>query len=256
MSVLTAPACSVFAASLLRKKTLELKSKIGNGHGTPVDAHDVMMAKYLHDSISIFHKAKPTRNLKHVHCMLQARFRGIISQLIVPGCEKTKHEYQGEEHNYKRDVGAQTSAEEHETNERHDDGVVSLSGIIFLAQSTGHRDPVDGRGVGGGYAVQRIVEKSEVDPVHAEDYEDGEGEAVTEYEFADSGDGHGDAAEHVEGSADGDEGGGGGALEGEEREDGGGEGDEEAEEAEEGGISWMGLVGWDWGGEKEKEKEK
>lgn len=178
--------------------------------------------------------------------MLQARFRGIVSQLIIPGCEKTKHEYQGEEHNYERDVSAQTSAEEHETNERHDDGVVSLSGIILLAQSTGHRDPVDGRGVGGGYAVQRIVEKSEVDPVHAEDYEDGEGEAVAEYEFADSGDGHGDTAEHVEGSADGDEGGGGGALEGEEREDGGGEGDEEAEEAEEGGVSCMGLEGEVW----------
>ena len=69
MSVLTAPACSVFAASLLRKKTLELKSKIGNGHGTPVDAHDVMMAKYLHDSISILFVA----HLGHVESRKEIR---------------------------------------------------------------------------------------------------------------------------------------------------------------------------------------
>lgn len=103
--------------------------------------------------------------------------------------------------------------------------------------------------------MEGIVEVSIVDPVHAEDYEDGKGEGVAQHEFADAGDDHGDAAEHVEGSADGDEGRGGGALEGEQREDGGGEGDEEAEEPEEGGISWGGSVGqwvgWVWIGEGE-----
>ena len=41
------PACSVLAASLFLPPNFVLRSKTGSGHGTPVAAQDVMIAKYL-----------------------------------------------------------------------------------------------------------------------------------------------------------------------------------------------------------------
>jgi hypothetical protein len=46
LSFFTAPACSS-AKALLWAKTFWLRSKTGRGHGTPVEAQTVMMARYL-----------------------------------------------------------------------------------------------------------------------------------------------------------------------------------------------------------------
>jgi hypothetical protein len=41
------PACSVLAAFSLWAPIFVLRSNTGSGHGTPVEAQDVMIAKYL-----------------------------------------------------------------------------------------------------------------------------------------------------------------------------------------------------------------
>ena len=84
----------------------------------------------------------------------------------------------------------------------------------------------------------RVVRIGCVNPVRAIDDEDDEGERVAKDELADAGNVHSDAAEEVEGAADGNEGCRVGAFELKKAEHGRGERDKETEDTEQGRITW------------------
>ena len=150
--------------------------------------------------------------------------------MVVGSSEKAEEKDQGEEDDDERDVGAEGTEHEDERDKRHDYIVVGLTRIPRPAGRTI-------RAVCGDEGVGWVVGIGCVDPVRAVDDEDDEGESVAKDELADTGNVHGDAAEEVEGAADGHEGCRVGSLELEKTEHGRGERDEETEDAEQGWVT-------------------
>lgn len=82
-----------------------------------------------------------------MRCMLYTRNCRIIAQGIVSRGEKAEDKDQGREHNDEWNISPQTSTQEQESNDGHHHIVIALSSVEFLAQGTGDRLAVDGRGV-------------------------------------------------------------------------------------------------------------
>lgn len=119
--------------------------------------------------------------------------------------EEREEEDDAEEDEDEGHVGAQTAAEEAESYEGHDDVVVSLAGVVGLAESTWHCGGTCSCSVAGLNADERAEGVAQIAPVRTVDDEDSHGESVAKDELEDTREDHGDTSKEEEGAGERDE---------------------------------------------------
>lgn len=134
---------------------------------------------------------------QHVPKLQLCRRKGLEKE--VPLTKEAEQEDERKEDEDEWHVGPKRSAEEAEGDDRHNDVVVSLSCVVFLAQCTWHLSCSIASHNSNGWAV----DISKIHPVGAVNNEDGHRERVSEDELEDACEVHGYAAQEQESAADG-----------------------------------------------------
>jgi hypothetical protein len=246
----TAPACSPDCA-LEWGKNLWLRSKIGRGHGTPVEAQAVMTARYLLNimisdhSPSKFavlgsmsyspshdrrHDSETTSDFKKIPRKLYTLWTGVIAKPVVGYRNEAEEDDQSKEHDYEWYIGAESSQQENEADQGHDESVVALGGIPWLARNPFWSKCLEDK-------VGWIAGVRQDEPMATIDDEYGEGEGISQNKLGKTGDIHGDAAHEIQRAADAHQRGQIRAFELEETPHGDLKWDKEADETEQG---WVG----------------
>lgn len=151
--------------------------------------------------------------------------RTVVPQRIIRSSNEAKDEDEAEEDNDEWDIGSERANKENKSNNRHHNGVVSLSGVIRLAESSFRPS------VWWNNAVCRIRDVAQVHPMASIYYEYNKRERVPKYEFANAGDVHSDASDEIVWAGDAGEGSWTAALELKQAKNRAGEGKQESEDA-------------------------
>ena len=166
---------------------------MGNGHGTPVEAQAVMMARYLKHSREHPHptkpktekekpageekkennipphnhgnEPKPATDLQQFRGVLRPSGRGVIPKLVLRAGDAAEENDEGEKDDHKGHVGPQAAEQEDERHHRHNDVVVALAGGVWR-EDGGFGGAASGDVVCGCQWVRGVRGVRDVDPVH------------------------------------------------------------------------------------------
>jgi len=176
------------------------------------------------------HDSETTSDFKKIPRKLHTIWTGIITKTIVRYRNEAEEDDQSKEHDDEWHIGAESSQQEDEADQGHDESIVSLAGIPGLASSPVWTKCVEDK-------VGWVTGVRQDEPVATIDDENGEGEAISQNKLGKTGDIHGDAAHEIQRAADAHQRGQIRAFELEETPHGDLKWDKEADETEQGWVS-------------------